>query len=35
MTVSKLRRRVNALKRKFAPELAVISLRRVKSLHMV
>ena len=29
MTVSQLRRRVNALKRKFAPELAVISLRRV------
>ena len=29
MTVSQLRRRVNALKRKFAPELAVISLRRI------
>ena len=29
MTVSQLRRRVNALKRKFAPELAIINLRRI------
>ena len=29
MTLSQLRRRVNALKRKFAPELAIIKLRRV------
>ena len=29
MTISQLRRRVNALKRKFAPELAIIKLRRI------
>ena len=29
MTVSRLRRRVDALKRKLAPELAIINLRRV------
>ena len=29
MTVSQLRRRVNVLKRKFAPELTIIKLRRV------
>ena len=29
MTISQLRRRVNALKRKFAPELAIIRLRRI------
>ena len=29
MTVSQIRRRVNILKRKFAPELAIIKLRRI------
>ena len=29
MTVSQLRRRINALKRRFAPELTIIKLRRV------
>ena len=29
MTISQLRRRIDALKRKFAPELAIIKLRRV------
>ena len=29
MTVSQLRRRLNALKRRFAPELAIIKLRRI------
>ncbi len=29
MTISELRRRINALKRKFAPELAVLKLRRI------
>ena len=29
MTISDIRRRVNALKRKFAPELAIIKLRRI------
>ena len=29
MTISQLRRRVDALKRRFAPELAIINLRRV------
>ena len=29
MTVSQLRRRVNALKRRFAPELAIVKLRRI------
>ena len=29
MTISELRRRINALKRKFAPELAIIKLRRI------
>ena len=29
MTVSQLRRRVNALKRRFAPELTIIKLRRI------
>ena len=29
MTISQLRRRVNALKRRFAPELAIIKLRRI------
>ncbi len=29
MTISRLRRRVDALKRRFAPELAIIKLRRV------
>ena len=29
MTISELRRRVNALKRRFAPELAIIRLRRI------
>ena len=29
MTISQLRRRVNVLKRKFAPELAIIRLRRI------
>ena len=29
MTISELRRRINALKRRFAPELAIIKLRRI------
>ena len=29
MTISQLRRRIDALKRKFAPELAIIKLRRI------
>ena len=29
MTLSQIRRRVNALKRRFAPELAIIRLRRI------
>ena len=29
MTISQIRRRVNALKRQFAPELAIIKLRRI------
>ena len=29
MTLSQLRRRINALKRRFAPELAIIKLRRI------
>ena len=29
MTISQIRRRVDALKRKFAPELAIIKLRRI------
>ena len=29
MTVSQIRRRINALKRRFAPELAIIKLRRI------
>ena len=29
MTVSQLRRRINALKRRFAPELAILKLRRI------
>ena len=29
MTISRLRRRVNALKRRFAPELAIVKLRRI------
>ena len=29
MTLSQIRRRVNALKRRFAPELAIIKLRRI------
>ena len=29
MTISQLRRRIDALKRKFAPELAILKLRRI------
>ena len=29
MTISQIRRRINALKRRFAPELAIIKLRRI------
>ena len=29
MTISQIRRRINALKRRFAPELAIIRLRRI------
>ena len=29
MTVSQIRRRINVLKRRFAPELAIIRLRRI------
>ena len=29
MTISQIRRRIDALKRKFAPELAIIKLRRI------
>ena len=29
MTISQIRRRIDALKRKFAPELAIINLRRI------